>query len=347
MISDHKQNDLYEDIHFAEDSKAHLTWLLDGPVRDADGMLHAWMDGDSRSFIYEESTAYSLTLFCFLYENKGHPIFKSEAVRTAQALCNHLAGKPGCGKNGRVYLFDTAVCMRALCLFRQIFPEQKIRNLDPLIKNLDETAISLVKRRLAFEAGDSLNQTTHWSDHFNIHSIKALAQLLPWNDTEEFKKEIDDIIQAFLHDRFFDGIFYPDDQKNQAYLHPHCYALEGLLTLRKITGRSYGTVLNVSAKRLAEMQLHNGALPSYWRMNEPPTAASDTTAQAVRIWQILDAQKYSQPIKRGLDYLETQMAPCGGVKYSSRIKHANTWTTIFYLQATAWQFLPPDAAWMI
>ena len=347
MISDRKQSELVHASCFDEKFEKHLRWLIEGPIRSDDGMLCAWSEGNRPSFLYEESTGYLLTLLCFLYEKTGEPRFRCEAERCARALCERLANKKGCGKNGAVYLFDTAICRRALGVFTQVFPNESIENKDRIIESLEKIATSLLHRRLACEPAENSDLPVHWSGTFNIHMIKVLAQLLPWNENDDFKADINDIVKTFIRECFKDGIFYLDDQKKEAYLHPHCYAVEGLLAIKDSLGMNVSEVLDNCGRKLASLQLENGGLPSCWPTHNPPKLACDTTSQAVRIWQILDADKYADPILRALDFVKSQGTSNGGVRYSSTINHLNSWTTIFYLQAWAWQSLTPDAQWII
>ena len=62
-------------------------------------------------------------------------------------------------------------------------------------------------------------------------------------------------------------------------------------------------------------------------------ARADATAQAVRWWAWIDRRRFAAPIARGLGWLARAFAPRGGVRYGEDRDHANTWATMFAIQA--------------
>jgi hypothetical protein len=157
---------------------------------------------------------------------------------------------------------------------------------------------------------------------------------------EQIKDPIQDLIQL----RYRDGLFHLDDERNSVYVHAHCYALEGLLALQE---PAFRPLLEESADRLARMQSPKGGMPKHRPSEDRPELASDATAQAIRIWQCLDPARYETGISRGFDFLESMADPEGGIRYSSRSSHLNSWTTIFTIQALLWEKEKGEAAWLI
>ena len=97
---------------------------------------------------------------------------------------------------------------------------------------------------------------------------------------------------------------------------------------------------------LASVQLSDGGLPSSHNGIEATGMAhTDCTAQAIRIWSCVDAQRYRGEIDRGVQFLDS-MAADGGFRYRPGSDDINTWATIFALQAInrardggSWQWL--------
>ena len=57
------------------------------------------------------------------------------------------------------------------------------------------------------------------------------------------------------------------------------------------------------------------------------------TAQAVRIWCLVDPVHYRKEIHRGLEFLEGLAHPGGGIRYEPDSPYVNVCSTIFSLQA--------------
>lgn len=323
-----------------------LGWLLDGPVRADDGMLSGWVASDGPADTYQEATGYLITLLCYLYQLTREHRFREEAIRTAVALTAAVGESPGCGRDNRVYLFDTAVCLRALGALLATFPDlEQDPALAParsLAQRLGQTTQEMFAQQRPCDPPTADKAQPRWSQTFNAHLIKAAAHASPWLPAWQ------DTVEQLKATYMKGGRFYLDPQHRRIYLHVNCYAVEGLLA---------GSLLDrqqelAAAAFLAEMQTKEGAIPRFWPAagNAAPDNAhtgADATAQAVRIWQCVDHDRFQPNIQAGLAFLESLAAPGGGVRYAPGGDHVNAWTTIFTIQARLWQDLPAEPRWII
>jgi len=327
------------------EAAAHLRWLLDGPVRAGDGMLSAWVAPEGPANTYQEATGYLITLLCYLHRLTGERRLRQEAIRTAVALAAAVGDLPGCGRGSRLYLFDTAVCVRAVGALLATFPDlEQDPDLAPvrsMALRLGQTAREMFAQQRPCDPPASPGPP-RWSETFNAHQIKATANASPW--LPAWQDTVEQLKATYLGvDRFF-----LDPRHRQVYLHVHCYAVEGLLSLPR---RDPPQEL-ACADFLAGLQTDEGAIPRFW---SPPDTTpghrhlpgADATAQAVRIWQCVDRHRFQQNIQTGLVFLESLAAPGGGVSYSPDKAHVNAWATIFTIQARLWQHLPADPRWLI
>ncbi|MCP4638698.1 MAG: hypothetical protein GY848_19745 [Methyloversatilis sp.] len=327
--------------------QAHIDWLIEGPIRLPDGMVAAWVDADGPTGAYAEATGYTLTLFCYLYRLTGERRYAAEARRTAIALAVSATGADSLGRRGVGYLFDSAIGLRALGALFQTFPDLLA---DPALAD----AVDL-HRRLADSACDWIGQRlarrpqpdsgSRWSDAFNAHMIKAVGHAAPWCGETIAREAADSLIR----ERFADGLFATDPDGG-SYLHAHCYGLEGLLLWPENPPRRAAWVVACGAAKLAELQTASGGLPR--RLPTAPgesndETAADATAQAVRVWQCVDADRYARNIARGLGFLRLLSDPGGGFGYAATSDHLNAWTTVFAVQALIWQNRKPEPVWIV
>mgnify|MGYP000869355168 CR=1 FL=1 len=313
----------------AEEAR-HLAWLLVGTIRTPDGLLYAWLDGERPAFVYPEASGYLLYLLCLWRRAEAWTWPAAHAERIARALLCILGDSTGFGRDGQTYLFDTVICLRALRAWRETFAADAPT--EPL-ERLTRTAVSWLKTRVSIWPPEAAGG--HWSASFSPHLLKCLAPL-----ADALGDELPPLVELFV-DRFFrDGFFHVDQARTKVYLHAHCYALEGLLTLAPARRAPYAPLLIAAADRLTELQQPDGSLPnrrpSYGDFDYP----ADAIAQAVRIWQCLDEARYAAPIDAGLMRLAALGDKAGGVRYSTKLPHRNSWATIFALQAWRWRREP-------
>ena len=167
------------------------------------------------------------------------------------------------------------------------------------------------------------------------HLIKA-AWLLAGAGQTEIANTIADDVVAQCWDN---GRFRIHKASAWSYTHNHCYGLEGLVGL----GR-HPDVVDAGLEWLAGLQETDGSLPAWSVGPLEVRRPADVIAQAVRLWAAVDAQKFAQPIQRGLSRLAALQDPVsGGIEYVLGSGDRNSWVAVFTLQAAMWANSPPTA----
>ena len=70
---------------------------------------------------------------------------------------------------------------------------------------------------------------------------------------------------------------------------------------------------------------------------------ADATAQAIRIWSLVDRAAFDREIAAGIDFLTSLATANRGVRYSPDSADVNVWATIFAVQALDWAEQGGDA----
>ena len=63
---------------------------------------------------------------------------------------------------------------------------------------------------------------------------------------------------------------------------------------------------------------------------------TDATAQAIRLWLCLDAERFAAPIARARAFLARAQSESGGIAYAQGSADRNSWCSAFALQAEVW-----------
>lgn len=136
----------------------------------------------------------------------------------------------------------------------------------------------------------------------------------------------------------------PTCADGSTYVHAHAYAVEGLLALSephssvpKTVTRRFTAAAQEGARWLAAIQPEHGGLPAFHDGDTPRgPSRSDATAQAIRLWVLLDREAFATPIARAVHFLRNLASDTGGLRYDDASDDINTWATLFAEQALAW-----------
>ena len=75
-------------------------------------------------------------------------------------------------------------------------------------------------------------------------------------------------------------------------------------------------------------------MPRWWgRPGDSADRAADATAQAVRLWCVVDPDRFRDNVERGLEFIGQLGDSSGGVRYTPEHDDLNSWTTVFAMQA--------------
>ena len=360
-----------------------LTWLRDSAVQvsggeDAGG-VHAWIDESSGepSYLYSEIAGYFATLCLRLQVADPSGPWRERGERAADWLLlrarhenglvltrKYSAGGKHSGaddpfqfERGVAVLFDNAMVGRGLVHAFELTGEARFLNgaleLDSLVRRyfLPEGAAP----RWAWDCnrGVPLPDGPRWSQNvgpFQLKSATFFAALRQHADGPEHDRAIASIVRLLLPSQKPDGCFpnAADNERGATHLHPHFYAVEGLLLLAQELGRQ--DLIDAAARatnwgfrhallETPQLQQWTAVASSHDRITG---ARSDILAQGLRAVAILRrlAPHASLPSDSDVAPIRAQLAalrtPRGGTAYGSdergvRLQHANAWCHFFAL----------------
>jgi hypothetical protein len=189
----------------------------------------------------------------------------------------------------------------------------------------------------------ALRPETWWSESFGAHQAKVVgAQLAArdrFGDSAGVSDAVDACVGAATQVQEPDGRFRAYPLTGGTYVHSHCYAVEGLL-MAAGPGGATGDLLDrarAGASWLAAVQQASGGLAAWHdgRSASGPVRA-DATAQALRIWTLVDAADFADSCARAVAALEGLRVPGRGLRYEPDSDDVNAWSTIFGHQALSW-----------
>jgi hypothetical protein len=193
-------------------------------------------------------------------------------------------------------------------------------------------------------------EDSRWSRMSSCHHLKIILALLKLYEIlgeEKFLISAKKLLEWGQKLELSTGRFVTSSDCEETYAHAHNYAVEGLLKASEFFN---DTVLLKNAVRgaiwLSTVQNEDGSFWNFYDSKRERIKVSDATAQALRIWLILEEKgitRFSNDIEKGLRFLAKMQCvshdkrSSGAVFYGqqekNKIKHANSWATIFMIQA--------------
>jgi len=286
---------------------ALLSWLSSDQRRCADGRVLSWSNEQHPGYPYDEATALLAALFAWRGENR-------RAEQLTGVLEERLLGEQWLGRDGIGYVFDSALALPLL------------RDPQPLADRIEE---SLRQRR----ACSQVTRPGWWSQSYGAHLIKCGLWLSRVGRRDFAEQLADDLVS-----RCFDGErFVVSEGSELTYLHSHCYALEGLIGLQR-----HPDVIFAGVSWLAQQQGEDGSLPD-WSGRTSQCRPADVCAQALRLWTLVDRERFALCIERARAHLGSLQDASGGIRYHQDSEDTNSWASIFALQALCWTETAPGA----
>jgi hypothetical protein len=318
-----------------------LGWLVSPSVVNADGRVMSWSNPQHAGYPYPEIAGYLLSLLALEGEST-----LDIRDRIARRLVSDISPAGGVGRDGADYVFDSAMALAGLIAHESaggVLSDD--RSIDRLF---DFVTLNLTAR----QAGTGLSTTDpdHWSVSYGCHLLKAVIALYAYDERRprSTTSALVDRLVAELTGLYDNGRFRANASSLVTYLHSCCYAVEGLLVVQGRRQGEYRDLIRGSARWLAETQTSEGGLRAFHDGRDAfGTLHTDATAQAVRIWSLVDAKAYQEQIDRGLGFLAEMRTPVGGLRYEPGSDDVNTWATIFGLQAVQWSYEGGDWQWMV
>ena len=345
--------------------KLAVNWLINSGIQAENGAFYAWYDCEKNeySFLYPEITGYSISLLLQLYRLMNDEIFLRRAILAGEWLLE-IQRKDGSfyckffdttmeykKYDSSRYTFDAAICVSGLVdLFNATFDVKFLRA-------AEKTGNWLVRHQnqdgsfLAGISPDGENiEEYHWSRMSSCHHLKIVISLLKMHKILQRKKFFISAKKLLRWAQKFQtvtGEFLISSKSEQVYTHANNYAIEGLLKASEFFNDT-SLLKNAvhGAKRLSKMQNDDGSVWNYYNSERNKIKVSDATAQALRIWLILNEKGvpfFSTNVDKGFEFLgklqclSENVHASGGIYYgqqmSNKIMHVNSWATIFTIQA--------------
>lgn len=347
------------------DLTSAVDWLIESGIQSENGAFHSWYDCDENeySFIYPETTGYSISLLLQLYHFMGNEIFLKRAISAGDWLLeiqredgsfyskyfDNTFGNKNCDTS--LYTFDAAICASGLLdLFKATSHTKYLRASRKIGNWLIEHQNSDGSFVAALYPGGEIIENSKWSQMPSCHHLKIISTLLKLYDVlkeEKFLISAKKVLEWGQKLELNSGRFIISFESEETYTHAHNYALEAMLKASEFFN---DTALLKNAARgaiwLSTMQNDDGSFWNFYNSKRERMKVSDATAQALRIWLILDEKGitcFSGNIEKSLRFLAKMQCSShdkhssGGILYGqqkkNKIKHANSWATIFTVQA--------------
>ena len=309
-------------------------WLASGDVVGEAGAVRSWWNERGTGYDYPEAGGLWLAGACD--RGTGFDCEEVQADKVSGWLSAGVNERGAAGRNGDLYLFDSAVVLNGLVAHALATGRDEQQG---VIESLYRFIADSVPRRRAVLPAP-VGSKRRWSVSFGAHQLKAVIALHRYADltgTEEARAVAGLIVEAQLP--LFEGSrFVVFEGADLTYLHASLYALEGLVYLDRRGFGEHLSILEPAARWLASVQGSDGSLPAYVEAGRCyGEARADAVAQAARLWLLLDPGLWREHVDAALSFLATLQSPRGGVLYSPGCQDVNTWASLFTLQALEWR----------
>lgn len=288
-------------------------WLLHSGIQDQsnikvkNGGVYAWFDKgqNSYSFLYSEITGYALTWHSYQFINTKKDVYLSRAKDASAWLIelalDKKAGGVLCrhdGENWReqICAFCNGMVLNGLCNYYKISKDKKVIESAESIGNCMLNEMQRDNGSFYSKYDPNIDEASNPGDKWSLISgaflIKLAIGLLNLADitgNQSYKIAAIKLCDWGLETQNIDGRFSTSPNPNETFLHPHCYAAEGLITAGIVLNeKRYLDAAQKAVSWISNFQLDNGAFPSYYSAGIFQNASSpDMTAQVLRLWLML------------------------------------------------------------
>ena len=307
-------------------------FLCSNAIVGADGAVLSWWNPAHEGYAYPEAAGLLLSALAQHVPDSG-----ATRARVASWLWSSRGPHGGIGRAGREYTFDTAIALRA-CVSHALVEEGAER--ERWLARAGELraailpALSEPRPFLETEVG----RGDHWSLATGAHLLKGAVALRAlahargaWETAE--RRACERLLESSIGLES-DGRWRTHASSTRCYLHAQAYALEGLCALVE-EWPAVRALLERGVARLARLQRPSGGIPA-WDDAESAPERADATAQAARLWWLVDPSTYAGEIARARSFLARLQTSLGGMPYETGSRDENSWCSAFALQAEAW-----------
>ena len=353
-------------------------WLLFSGIQDQSnekikhGGVYSWFDKtvNSYAFLYSEITGYALTWFTYLYISTKKDIFRLKAEDAFKWLNERALDKESggmlCRHDGKswrhqICAFCNGMVLNGLCNFYKISKDKRVLETaisvgDCLLHDMQKNNGSFYSKYDPFskEASNPGGKWSLISGAFLVKLAIGLLHLSELTNIPKYKLSATKLCNWGMKFQNENGRFSTSPNPLETFLHPHCYAAEGLLVAGRILNeKSYLESTRKAVIWISEFQLDNGGFPSYFSDGKFRKETSpDMTAQVLRLWLMLDEHdrpkiNFSRAVESilSLQSFDKQTHAYGGImagdawfKETNKNKnfngqHINSWVSMFSAQA--------------
>tara|TARA_Y100000294_G_scaffold115844_1_gene107427 strand:- start:411 stop:1583 length:1173 start_codon:yes stop_codon:yes gene_type:complete len=369
-----REDEIQKSISLAE------SWLLNSGIQNTDkskdvfGSFNAWYDtlANKFSFAYSEITGYGINTLLFLNSINKNPIFIDRAKIAAEWIMDK-SFEPSIGgilcryehdsKRYRKWIctFDNAMCLNSMINLYKTTGEKKY--LDFSLK-IAEWLLKMQKvdgcffTRLLIDRNKLEENGDKWSTQSGAFHAKMALGLLNLgkllNDSQ-YINAAKELCDWSLKLQTENGRFITDKNDNSTFLHPCCYANEGIIVAGIVLeNKAYINSVKKCLEWIKVRRLETNGFPAYYIDDEFVHAESpDINAQVIRLLMMLDSfdivacdyNYMGQCIENIMKYQSNSKdrRTRGGFfsgdawffrqTKNNAMKHANSWVTMFALQA--------------
>lgn len=342
-------------------------WLLNSGIQSQEGGFYAWqnMEDNSLSYLYSEITGYAITTMCFLYSITKDNAYINSAKRAAQWIMQDALDQSGgvltrkyvkdpvghySFERGNIYSFDCAMVAFGLLKLYKITgdaaclkcAEKIIGFLNDKMLKSDGLYYPIFDTRSALVQEDGKKWSTQ-SGSFHCKLALSLCELADIKNDPSYNVKAKRLIDSSISCFYKKERFVTNALDDTSHMHPHSYALEGMLYYaykRKDDG--YKDIIEKAFNWVVGLQDKNGGFPTQIFGDGKPDIAgqrSDIQAQILRIsYFIKSCLNRERLLERMLELQNVSWDYKGGFifgadKDGSFKKHSNAWCSMFALQA--------------
>lgn len=336
------------------------------------GAVYAWYDANATTFgfLYPEATGYAISFFLYLNQREKNTdyIYKAKAAanwlqkraldHTWMEFPHKFFLQPQPSVSNISYSFDNSIIASGFVHLYQATGDGQYLDFakdmaDRMVQNM-QSEEGYFYSHFDLESGKIMGKEEKWSLQPSPHHAKiALFLLRLYEETkdERYRESAIKICQWAMGRQLEDGRFVTNSADNSTLLHPHCYALEGMLH----TGLSLNNeeMLNCTQRGihwLLRSQLSDGGIPAHFNNHGFGTSErGDSLAQTIRLTVIalhrgwIDRSyfsKLSKMVRRLLAFqcMDGSLSQKGGFRFlidgdGHSENHLNSWVTMFAVQA--------------
>ncbi len=253
------------------------------------------------------------------------------------------------------YTFDTGILIDGLLTLAEHDPTHRDRWVFHAARSLDWLASAFSDESFPSVVPAPAQSDPHdWHHRQSMHLTKLAIPLLKGAAVlgdSSYERIARSLLDWGLTLQADDGRLRINDSTQSTRLHPHCYALEGLVVAGAMLDEPiYTNAARRGALWLASVQDQDGSFPQWWpvrygsmrdRVLDRVThlRVTDAPSQAIRIWKVLGiahdecarAERFLEGVRHDRGGLPLHVRSVGPIHLPRSTTYS--WPTFFYLHA--------------